>query len=148
MNYSENFNRDYEFYLKNIDNFKFCGTHTPKFKAVFDEKGNSAKEVFYNIDTYGKNIPTNEPELLDDLLLCKASVNFQIKQWAEARAEGTLSLSEFCGTGETPVLEWKIVNNEAVPIYHTSIVAQYNLPDWVVKAVESQKAKFYKTNTN
>ena len=144
MNYSENFNRDYEFYLENIDNFKFCGTQLPKFKAIFNENGKSAKEVFYSIDTYGKNISTSEPELLNSLLLCKASVNFQIKQWAEARAEGTLSLSEFCGDGETPVLEWKMENNTAIPIYHNSIVAQYNLPDWVIKAVENQKVKFYK----
>jgi hypothetical protein len=74
----------------------------------------------------------------------KASINFQIKQWAECRAEGTLPLMELSkrlaygkyGTSFTDfhVLEW--VNGE--PVYFDDIESQFNLPGWVLKAVENQ----------
>lgn len=121
MKYSKKYERDYEFYYSQRNVFNFCGTLTPKYTAVFDENGKSAKEVFYMIDSQGKNLPTNEPELLNELLLCKASINFQIKQWGEGRAKGITSLYELTE-------EYK---------------NQYNLPEWVIVAVEKQKEKWY-----
>ena len=93
--YSSNFERDYSFYLLNKDIFNFCGTLIPKHSAISNENGKTAKEVFYSIDSQGKNIPCKEPELLNELLLCKGGVNFQIKLWAEGRADGTLPGIEF-----------------------------------------------------
>jgi len=149
--YSKNFERDYGFYLKNLNNFNFCGTLNPRFEAIKGEKGLSAKEVFYLIQSEGKNKPCFEPELLNALLLCQAGVNFQIKQWAEARAEGTLTRVELSKKDtklEYPnqdfswskTLVW--VNFE--PVYFEDIQTQYGLPDWVIDAVEKQKVKFYK----
>jgi hypothetical protein len=159
MKYSKSFERDYAFYLKNIDVFNFCGTLNPRFEAI----GNgikSAKEVFYLIDSHGKNEPTVEPYLLNKLLLTKASVNFQIKQWSEARAEGVLPLSEFSKDycyliypeyykeqkqrdelEKLTTLEW--IGGE--PVYFRDIKTQYGLPDWVIYAVESQFTKLLGT---
>lgn len=137
MKYSNNYERDYNFYLNNIPYFQFCGTLTPKHKAISDINGKTAKNVFYSIDTYGKNIPCCEPTLLNQLLLCKASVNFHIKQWAESRADGTLPYFEFAGEGTT--LEW----SKGIPIHCLTIKQTYQLPDWVIKAVEHQKLKYY-----
>ncbi len=140
--YSENFERDYKFYFDNIEHFNFCGTSIPKFKAITDENGKSAKEVFYSIDSEGKNIPTSEPDLLDKLLMCKASVNFHIKQWAEGRAEGTLPFCEFAGDGET--LEWEVKDGEPIAVYKKSMAIVYGFPDWVITSVENQKTKIHK----
>ena len=159
--YSDNFERDNKFYFENIKHFNFCGTLTPKFEAIEDINGKTAKEVFYLIDSTGKNYPTCEPKLLNKLLMCKASVNFHIKQWAEGRADGTLPFCEFAGDGEA--LEWKIEiikhkyfgwlpnwikkifsiedKKNAIPIYQKSMAIQYGFPEWVIKAVEMQKIK-------
>jgi len=169
--YSDNFERDNKFYFENIKHFNFCGTLTPKFEAIEDVNGKTAKEVFYLIDSTGKNYPTCEPKLLNELLMCKASVNFHIKQWAEGRADGTLPFCEFASDSE--VLEWKIEmikhkyfgwlpnwskkifgiedKKNAIPIYQKSMAIQYGFPEWVIKAVEMQKIKLLeadKTNPN
>src|SRR5574343_1051794 len=157
--YSPNFERDWGFYVSNVDNFTFCGTLIPKYTAIPSDSGKTAKDVFYDIDSKGKNSPCCEPELLNKVLLCKASVNFHIKQWAEGRADSTLPRHEFSGNGET--LHWDVEIKRhkyfywlpnimkrwfnimdkkiPVPVYRKSIVEQYGLPDWVVTAVENQK---------
>lgn len=118
IKYSQNFERDYLVYLNNISNFTFCGTSAPKFQALPRPNGKSAKEVFYRIDSNGINLPTSEPKLLNKLLLCKASINFHIKMWAEGRKDATLPYPELL-----------------------SIQKEFNLPDWVINAVEKQKLK-------
>ena len=64
--------------------------------------------------------PTKEPELLNQILLCKASVNFNIKMWAEDRGKGCLGKLEF-----------------------QNIIKEYELLPWMVEAVENQKLKYY-----
>jgi len=150
--YSKGFERDFNFYLDNIKSFNFCGTLNPKFEAIYSKNGLSAKEVFYSIQSEGKNKPCYEPALLNDLLLCQSSVNFQIKQWAEGRADSTLPLAELSKKraqikypddfSKFSTLFW--VNSE--PVYFEDIQTQYSLPDWVIDAVENQKVKFYKKN--
>lgn len=137
MKFSKKYERDYEFYYKNRKNFIFCGTRVPKYQAIFDENGKSAKEVFYIIDSTGKNSPTNEPELLNELLLTKASVNFQIKQWREGFLDGTLEEREFAGGSlYIMTLIWsKNTNGDWIPLYSKSIKDYYDLPDWVVDIV-------------
>ena len=157
IKYSKNFERDYDFYSKNLENFNFCGTLTPKHEAIPDG-GLSAKECFYYIESQGVNKPCVEPKLLNSLLLCKAGVNFQIKQWAEGINEGTLFLFELSikewnrkdkelhdgwGIPYEPrvpidkVLAWE--NN--LPVYYDDIQSQYGMPDWVVSAVMNQSRK-------
>lgn len=147
MKYSTGFDRDYNFYTSNIGVFDFCGTLNPKHEAIPNANGSTAKECFYKIESEGKNVSCSEPGLLNSLLLTKASVNFQIKEWAQARADGTLPLVEFSKRScalpvfeDCMTLEW--VNGE--PVYHRDIETQYNLPEWVVTAVENQKVKYYK----
>jgi hypothetical protein len=137
MKISKKAKEDFKFYLKNRKTFTFSGTLNKKHEAI---KGNAtALQAFYSIDTFGKNIATKHPNLLNAILQTKAAVNFQIKQWAQGRADGTLPLSEFIGADGVETLEW--VNGQ--PKYYSSIVEQYNLPQWVVDAVENQKKKFY-----
>lgn len=139
MKYSDNFERDYAFYFNNRFHFQFCGTKTPKFNAIFDKNGITAKEAFYQIDTKGKNIPTKEPYLLNDLLLCKASVNFNIKQWALGRKDGTLSLNELKSTNNKDnLLVWL---NNGNCYYFKDMETYYNFPNWVIEAIENQKLK-------
>ena len=138
MKISNKAKEDFTFYLKNRKEFIFSGTLEAKHKAI---KGTAtALEAFYSIDTYGKNIGTKHPNLLNSILQTKASLNFQIKQWAQGRADGTLPLSELIGGNNVKTLHW--VNGE--PKYYSSIAKKYNLPHWVIDAVEKQKIKFYR----
>lgn len=142
--YSSNFERDFKFYLFNINNFSFAGSNIRRdygiqfpnekpqetinnetgevvhltFRIPYDENGKSAKDTFYKLDSQGKSSACREPQLLLDILICKAAVNLQIKQWAQGRAEYTLSLADL-----------------------KEIINYYKCPEWVLKAVESQKSK-------
>jgi hypothetical protein len=107
MNYSKNFERDYNWYLKYKNEFRFCGTKVPRHIAIPDKEGYSAKEVFYSIDSQGKNIKCKEPELLNSLLLCKASINFHIKAlWADGIKEGSTKAFELID--EFELLDWMV----------------------------------------
>lgn len=90
-------------------------------KVIYSEEGKSAKECFYKLDTQGKVIPTNEPELLLQLHKCKGSINFNIKMWAESRGKGELGSIEF-----------------------QEISKELELLPWMIEAVERQKYKYYK----
>lgn len=111
--YSKNFNRDFNFYKKNIKYFTFFGNYPPKVK--YDELGKDAKRCFYIFDSTGKIIPTSEPKLLQDLIICKKSINFHIKMWAEGFAECTLLYSDI-----------------------ENIKEKYQCPKWVITAIENQ----------
>lgn len=119
MKYSKNFERDYDFYLNNKDIFNFCGAPT-KYQAMPDEEGYTAKECLLSIDSRGKNISCCEPELLNQLLLCKASINFHIKMWADGVGRGVLLKQDLM-----------------------EIQQDYNCPDWVINAIENQCKKLY-----
>jgi hypothetical protein len=146
MKYSKEFERDYEWYLKNLDTFNFDGANTYINKKGLDiivpnEEGLTAKECFYLYDSQGIIEPCREPELYKQLLKCKGSVNLHIKMWAEDRAKGYLPLLEFNNTidEELRCLEW--INNE--PVYFKDMKTRLGLLDWIVEAVEKQKYKYY-----
>lgn len=138
------FEIDYQFYFSQRHQFNFCGADiksayqiqypndpeslgndedgSPILWAIpYSKEGKIAKECFYRLDSEGKRLPCFEPELLVELLTCKAGVNLQIKIWAEGRAEYTLPLDE--------LMEY---------------VEHFKCPDWVLKAVENQKQKILK----
>lgn len=135
--FSPQFERDYTFYLSNKDNFKFAGSDLKRdyaiqfpgepedpenpFRIPYSPDGKSAKVCFYQLDSEGKCKPCAEPQLLAEILTCKAAINLQIKTWAQSRAEWTLSKLE--------LLEY---------------LECYNAPDWVLKAVENQKLRILK----
>lgn len=85
MKFSKKFNRDYEFYLQNRDTFTFCGVGV-EVKGDL-ENGVSAKQSFQSFDTDGKVLPTNEPDLLKSIIVCKKSINLHIKMWVEGYDE-------------------------------------------------------------
>lgn len=146
--YSRGFERDYSFYLRNLNVFNFCGTLNPKHEAMFNARGKSAKEAFYFIQSQGKNYPCSEPDLLNNLLLAQAGINFQIKQWAEGRLEGTLPLHELSKKlaakyyPQSDFTDCKILSwGNGKLVYYEDMQEEYNLPDWVIEAVQAQ---FYK----
>ena len=80
--YSKKFNRDYDFYLQNLDTFSFGGVNVGDDMVFHDPtNGVPAKQSFWNYDTQGKLLPTNEPELLKRVIICKKSINLHIKMW-------------------------------------------------------------------
>ncbi|HEY5268569.1 MAG TPA: hypothetical protein VII94_05630 [Candidatus Saccharimonadales bacterium] len=134
--FSPQFERDYTFYLSNKYNFTFPGSYIKRdygiqfdgdkeiiipFSIPFSNKGKSAKVCFFSLDSTGKSKPCSEPELLVEILTCKAAVNLQIKIWSQSRAECTISLSEI-----------------------REYMDFYQAPDWVLKAIENQKLKIIK----
>lgn len=144
--FSPQFERDYAFYLSNKDNFTFAGSNIKidfgiqfpgepelieknedgkdnavPFTIPYSSTGKSAKVCFYQLDSEGKCKPCAEPELLVEILTCKAAINLQIKTWAQSRAEYTLSKFE--------LLEY---------------IEYYKAPEWVLKAIENQKLKILK----
>lgn len=122
MKYSTSFERDYNWYLKYKDIFIFSGNnkHETVVLAGNSELDKSAKECFYSYDCSGKMFTTYEPELLKSLLLCKGSINFNIKMWTEDRVKGYLPYSEF-----------------------ENIIKEYELLPWMIEAVENQRVKYY-----
>lgn len=98
MKYSKRFNRDYNFYIRNLERFSFCGKEYSQFShlVIFDDKGITAKEAFYYYESMGKVLKTNEATLLISLHICKASINLHIKMWSEGIADGIF-----------PKIEWK-----------------------------------------
>ena len=136
--FSPQFERDYTFYLSNKDNFTFAGSDLkiqygiqfpgePEpvdkdgFAIPYSPTGKPAKVCFYQLDSEGKCKPCAEPELLVQILTCKAAINLQIKTWAQSRAEYSLSKFE--------LLEY---------------LEHYKAPEWVFKAIENQKLKILK----
>ncbi len=140
--FSPQFERDYAFYLSNKNTFTFPGSYIKRdygiqfdrdkeeidedgniipFAIPYSSKGKSAKVCFFSLDSTGKSKPCFEPELLVQILTCKAAVNLQIKIWSQSRAEYTVSLSEI-----------------------KEYMDFYQAPDWVLKAIENQKLKIIK----
>jgi hypothetical protein len=120
MKYSKKFEEDYNLYFRLKDIFNFSPFDVLKGrKPIPNIKNYSAKEAFFYLDSQGKLYDTPEMDLLIQLLICKASINFHIKMYAQTRAEETLSFKEL-----------------------KEIQREYRLPPWFVEAVEKQKQKY------
>lgn len=110
-----------KYLLSKRNEFTFSGSDVD-CEIVYKKNGIDSFEGFRMYDEKGKRfIETKHPETVRRLVKTKASLTFQIKEWAESRADGTLP---------------KLCFNE--------IQEELNLPAWVVNAVETQKVKFYK----
>lgn len=129
MKFSQNFERDYAWFMKWKHKFDFDGNGqylSKKGQNIIkpDPNGKTAKECFYIWDSQGKIEGCREPELLHDILKCKGSINFMIKMWAEDRApssEGFVLL---------PRIEFGKIAKEC------------ELLDWMIEGVEEQKFKY------
>lgn len=120
--YSNKFERDYNFYINNLDKFNFCGKRDEDFLdkhghklVVYDVNGVTAKRAFLNYESQGIISETFEPELLLKLHKCKASIHFHIILWGSGRGDGTF-----------PRIEWEEYAKEA------------GLLKWILKAVDQQ----------
>lgn len=117
VNYSKNFNRDFNWYLSVRHIFNFDGKSY--IESNYNRNGLDGKKAFYIYDSQGKIVSTKHPNLLQILLKVKGSVNLHIKMYAEDRAKGILP---------------KILFDE--------ICQQIKAPDWFISAVENQKKKY------
>lgn len=117
--YSPNFERDWEFYIKNLHLFSFWGGDTI-FEPPYSTDGLSAKEYFYKLDSLGlekvKHKGCKEPQVVSNILRFKKALNFNIKQWCEGY--------EDCGMG---VEEYLTIFNDP--------------PEWVIKSFRNQLYK-------
>lgn len=125
IKYSDNFLRDYYWYLSVFWFFTFSGTSKFQSKTgsdliVHSYTGQSAKYCFYKYDTNGIVISTNEPDKLFKLYNTKAAVNLQIKEYAIDRASGLLPKFELI-----------------------EICESLKAPNWFFDAVEKQKMKYW-----
>lgn len=126
MKYSEQFERDFKWYLSVRHFFNFDGQaeyfdrRTGYNLICYSPHGVSGKHAFYKWDSNGLILDTKHPNLLHALLKTKGSVNLHIKMYAEDRARGYLPGIEF-----------------------QELCKEINAPDWFIRAVEEQKVKFY-----
>lgn len=126
MKYNKSFERDFNFYLRCIStgDFMFAGE-----RVVYDRfsaTGLSAKETFYQIDTFGKSPNCYEPGIVESLLTAKKGINLQIKQWSEGMAELILlpkELQEWCQEWQTPPWVYRSVLNQCSKICRTKLIS-------------------------
>lgn len=128
IKYSDNFLRDYYWYLSVASILTFSGTDKFISKKgheliIHSYSGQSAKYCFYKYDTNGVIVPTNEPDKLKQLYTTKAAVNLQIKEYAIDRYSGLLTKFEL-----------------------EDICNELKAPGWFIKAVENQKQSMYSAN--
>ncbi len=118
MKYSNNFNRDFNWYINVRYHFNFSGALP--LDIQFDINGIDGKKAFLLYDSQGILKPTKHPTLLANLILIKGGVNLHIKMYAEDRASFLLPKPEF-----------------------EYLCKSINAPDWFRDAVENQKFKYY-----
>ena len=115
--YSKKFNRDWEFYLRHRNKFTYAGS---PINVEYDVDGVDAKRAFWTLDSQGKLIPTHEAELLHDILITKAAINFHLKMWAEGYDDMFMGVQDYMAEFDNP-------------------------PEWVEKSFRTLKTKFYFT---
>jgi len=128
------------YFLKNRNSFTFSGGEI-NCSIVQSRSGCSSFHAFRLYDEKGhREIETRHPETLRRLIKTKAALTFQIKQWAESRADGTLPLAIF---SKRIAMELYPESKEYMPV-DEDLETELSLPKWVVDAVETQKNKYYK----
>lgn len=123
--YNQNFERDFNWYMKMRHIFNFDGAegyYNKKGEQIvqYNKNGVSGKEAFFQWDSNGKILPTKHPNLLHTLLKVKGSSNLHIKMYAEDRAACHFNKIEF-----------------------RALCIHFKAPQWFREAVENQKIKYY-----
>ncbi len=112
------FDKNWNFYLRHIDlpdnKFTFCGTSVEILD--YDEKGFTAKQVFFILDSTGETLPCKEPALLRKVIVFKKSLNFHIKMWIEGYEDMGTNIDDYMLEFDDP-------------------------PDWVRKSFRNQLKK-------
>lgn len=109
--YSENFNRDFNWYLKYRSTFDFDG-HLDR-DIVYSKDGIDGKQAFFLFDSQGILNSTRHPNILRSLLKTKGSINLHIKMWKEDRYNGILP-----------------------KILFLDLIEEYELLDWMIKIID------------
>lgn len=91
--------------------------HSVGVQDMSDPAGVTPLEAWYALDTHGKVLPCNDTATLNKVIRSKASINLQVKLWAEDLADCAL------------------LSREEVITYTN------NYPKWVRKAVFQQAGK-------
>ena len=124
--YSENFTRDFNWYLKMRNTFNFDGRLNYEDKIIYSKKGVDAKKAFLKLDSEGIVLPTKHPNILESILKTKGGVNLHIKMYGQDLANQRLTLLEF--------RMWCIYC--------------WQSPDWFREAVQRQRYKILANNEN
>ena len=102
--YSDNFLRDYNFYLSNIDVFSFIGSNISDMRPK--DGDTEVKKCFYIFDSQGKIEPCEDPELFLKILTFKKGLNFWIKYWAEGYYDMVIPMEEYLSMLKGDVPDW------------------------------------------
>jgi hypothetical protein len=114
MKYSPQFERDYRFYLANANKFTFA-PYQPIIKA--SETGKPAKYCFWKFDSTGELLDCNEAELLSSLLICKKSIGFHLKMWAEGFTDMGMSIDDYLAEFISPPVWVRVSFEKAISKY-------------------------------
>jgi hypothetical protein len=103
MKFSRQFNRDWDFYLSQIDPAAVIGAKDfsaqGKFAAAFDPDGVDAKTAFWNYDSKGVVVQTTEPDIAAAVVACKGRlVQVTCLMWAQDLVAGIVMADE--------IMEW------------------------------------------
>lgn len=130
MKYSQNFNRDWEFYTSNLNTLEFWGgDRIPTVE--YSVSGVSAKDCFYTYDSTGKLIPCKDHELVKSTLRFKKALNFQIKQWAEGFDDVGQPYEDYLTMFNNPP-EW-IKESLRNQVWDNRVLREYNERKRIVK---------------
>ncbi len=128
MKYSENFNRDWLYYLYLVEEIK------PVVYCRNDLNGRTAKECFWAKDTHGKIVACRENELLQKVLEAKERINLTCKMQAEDLLAGIVypaELEDWHKSAPAWVLRSifrqakKLSKDEYVPTYLLNFIQKY-----------------------
>jgi hypothetical protein len=141
-NYKHKFLSAFNFYLKVRKEFNFCGTSVAdmRYKIFYDKTGVDAKECFFNLEN-GINKPTKHPNIVNAVLLSKASINFNIKQWADGMKDSYPLLQSVEDFWNEKDIVW---DKDATFRYES--LADKGFPDWVFNSLKQQFNKKYLQN--
>ncbi len=115
---------DFLFYLKFCKKYTFCGGAKEVF--LFYHEGLSGLEAVRQLDEKGvKKIKTRHPRIVSNVINCKKSINFQIKEYAKSCAMGTSSIIEILDE----------------PMFKDALS-----PKWLEKSLRKQRWKIYFEN--
>lgn len=119
--YSENFDRDFRWFLLVRHHYNFDGKYP--IDPPFDLRGVDARRAFQIYDSQGRLVPTRHPNIVQSLIRTKGSVNLHIREYAAGAHTGEIPHAE--------IRQW---------------LSEVKSPYWVFNALNQQWRKMYITS--
>lgn len=140
--YKQKFLNSFNFYLKIRREFNFCGTaeRDRRYNIFHNNNGVCARECFFNLEN-GRNLPTRHPNIVNALLLSKASINFNIKQWVEGMKDYYPLLQSVEDFWNERDIVWSKDGS-----FRYESLADKGFPEWVFNSLKEQFNKSYHCN--